>query len=93
MQIKGSILQPNISGKIKLSRGEAYLPHDKGGGSAPSNRLVPNQFRIQGGGVNKAVASSYVSRFFGSQSTASRTRYPQSSGKTDVFICFVVLLF
>ncbi|XP_023524011.1 uncharacterized protein LOC111788077 isoform X2 [Cucurbita pepo subsp. pepo] len=44
MQITGSILQPNISGNIQLSRGEAYLPHDKGSGAASSNKVLPDQF-------------------------------------------------
>ncbi|EXC20797.1 hypothetical protein L484_007379 [Morus notabilis] len=79
MQITGSILQPNISGNIKLSHGEAYLPHDKGSGAAP-NRLVSNQSRLPSGSVNRAVASRYVSRFFSSQPAASRTtRFPQPS--------------
>ncbi|PON53076.1 hypothetical protein PanWU01x14_204560 [Parasponia andersonii] len=76
MQITGSILQPNISGNIKLSHGEAYLPHDKGGGSTP-NRLTSNQSTLPGGGVDREVASRYVSRFFSSQPAASRTRFPQ----------------
>ncbi|XP_015886014.3 protein TIC236, chloroplastic isoform X1 [Ziziphus jujuba] len=78
MQITGSILQPNISGNIKLSHGEAYLPHDKGTGAAP-NRMASNQSRIPGDGVSRVVNSSYVSRFFSSQPAASRTRFPQPS--------------
>lgn len=87
MQITGSILQPNISGNIKLSHGEAYLPHDKGSGAAP-NRLVSNQSRLPSGSVNRAVASRYVSRFFSSQPAASRTtRFPQPSGKKASMLC------
>lgn len=63
-----------------MSHGEAYLPHDKGGGAAP-NRMASNQYRIPGGGVSRAVASRYVSRFFSSQPAASKTRFPQPSGK------------
>lgn len=82
MQITGSILQPNISGNIKLSHGEAYLPHDKGSGAAPFNRLAPNQSRLPGAGVNRAVASRYVSRFFNSEPATSRTKLPQTSVKS-----------
>ncbi|KAM6592238.1 hypothetical protein CsatA_014843 [Cannabis sativa] len=72
MQITGSILQPNISGNIKLSHGEAYLPHDKGSGSA-HNRLASDQSTLPGG----EVALTYVSRFFNSQPASSRTRFLQ----------------
>ncbi|MBA0810197.1 hypothetical protein Gohar_002210, partial [Gossypium harknessii] len=82
LQITGSILQPTISGNIKLSHGEAYLPHDKGSGAAPLNRLASNQSRLLGSGVNKAVASRYVSRFFGSEPASSRTKLPQPSVKS-----------
>ncbi|CAL8996726.1 unnamed protein product [Prunus brigantina] len=78
MQITGSILQPNISGSIKLSHGEAYLPHDKGSGAA-TNRLASNESRLPGTGVDRVVASRYVSRFFSSQPAASRTKFPQPS--------------
>ncbi|KAL9679738.1 hypothetical protein QQ045_017604 [Rhodiola kirilowii] len=76
MQITGSILQPNISGKIKLSHGEAYLPHDKGNGTAAFNRLTSNQLRIPSS-LSRAVASRYVSRFFGSGSDVLSTKFPQ----------------
>ncbi|KAK9029590.1 hypothetical protein V6N11_026702 [Hibiscus sabdariffa] len=82
LQITGSILQPNISGNIKLSHGEAYLPHDKGSGAAPFNRLASNQSRLVGAGVNKTVASRYVSRFFGSEPASSRTKLPQPTVKS-----------
>ncbi|KAM1200742.1 hypothetical protein ACFX2I_016981 [Malus domestica] len=78
MQITGSILQPNISGNIKLSHGEAYLPHDKGS-EAASNRLASNESRLMATGVDRAVASRYVSRFFSSQPAASRTKFSQPS--------------
>ncbi|KHG11044.1 Phenylalanine--tRNA ligase beta subunit [Gossypium arboreum] len=82
LQITGSILQPNISGNIKLSHGEAYLPHDKGCGPAPFNRLTSNQSRLPGAGINQAVASRYVSRFFGSEPAFSRTKLPLLSAKS-----------
>ncbi|OMO80485.1 hypothetical protein COLO4_24068 [Corchorus olitorius] len=74
LQITGSILQPTISGNIKLSHGEAYLPHDKGSGAAPFNRLASNQSRPPVAGVNQAVASRYVSRFLSSEPASSRTK-------------------
>ncbi|KAJ4826152.1 hypothetical protein Tsubulata_022923 [Turnera subulata] len=82
MQITGSILQPNISGSIKLSHGEAYLPHDKGSGAAPFNRLASNPSKVPGAGVNRAVASRYVSRFFSSEPTISKTKYSQTTVKS-----------
>ncbi|PKI34472.1 hypothetical protein CRG98_045132 [Punica granatum] len=84
MQITGSILQPNISGNIKLSHGEAYLPHDKGSGAAPLNRLATQQSRLSVGGINRMVASRYVSRFFSSEPSSSSTRFPQPSGNIIV---------
>ncbi|XP_021893474.1 uncharacterized protein LOC110811326 isoform X1 [Carica papaya] len=82
MQITGSILQPTISGNIKLSHGEAYLPHDKSGGTAPFNRLAANQSRVLGTGVNQMVASRYVSRFFGTKPDASTRKISQPSVKS-----------
>ncbi|CAK9182787.1 unnamed protein product [Ilex paraguariensis] len=80
LQLTGSILQPNISGKIKLSHGEAYLPHDKGGGTAPFNRDGSNQSKLPSGGYNQAVASKYVSRFLNLKPAASRATFLQPSG-------------
>ncbi|CAK9179201.1 unnamed protein product [Ilex paraguariensis] len=79
LQLTGSILQPNISGKIKLSHGEAYLPHDKGGGTAPFNRDGSNQSKLPSGGYNQAVASKYVSRFLNLKPAASRATFLQPS--------------
>ncbi|KDP32279.1 hypothetical protein JCGZ_13204 [Jatropha curcas] len=82
LQITGSILQPNISGNIKLSHGEAYLPHDKGSGGASFNRLASNQSSLPGRGLNRAVASRYVSRFFSAEPAASKTKFPQTTVKS-----------
>lgn len=72
------MLQPNISGNIKLSQGEAYLPHDRGGAPA-SNRFPLNQSMLPAGGVSQVFASRYLSRFFNSESASARTRSSQSS--------------
>lgn len=82
MQITGSILQPNISGMIKLSRGEAYLPHDKGNGAAMMNRLASNGPSISTSGYGRMGTSGYVSRFF--SSATSLTNFPQPSGEPAV---------
>lgn len=79
--ITGSILQPSISGNIKLSHGEAYLPHDKGSGAAPFNRLPSNQTRLPKDAYNRMVAARYVSRFFGLEPTTSASSFLQPSGK------------
>ncbi|KAL4603693.1 hypothetical protein ACB092_10G142500 [Castanea dentata] len=82
MQIAGSILQPNISGNIKLSHGEAYLPHDKGSGAAHFNRLGSSQSQLTSSGINHAVASRYVSRFFSSEPATARTKFSQTTVKS-----------
>lgn len=82
MQITGSILQPNISGKIKLSHGEAYLPHDRGSGAAPFDRLASKQSRLSVAGVNRAFASRYVSRFFNAEPAALRIGFSPRSVKS-----------
>ncbi|KAJ4952863.1 hypothetical protein NE237_029695 [Protea cynaroides] len=81
VQIMGSILQPNISGMIKLSRGEAYLPHDKGNGAAGFNRLTSNRSSLPSSSYNRMPASGHVSRFFGSEPPASSAKFPRPSGK------------
>ncbi|KAG5540596.1 hypothetical protein RHGRI_020720 [Rhododendron griersonianum] len=81
LQVSGSILQPNISGKIKLSHGEAYLPHDKGSGAAPSNKTASNPSKISSGGYNRVVASKYVSRFFSFRPPALRAPFHEPPGK------------
>uniref|UniRef100_A0A5B7AB30 Translocation and assembly module TamB C-terminal domain-containing protein n=1 Tax=Davidia involucrata TaxID=16924 RepID=A0A5B7AB30_DAVIN len=81
LQITGSILQPNISGNIKLSHGEAYLPHDKGSGAAPFNRMASNQSSLPSGGYNRVVASKFVSRFFSLKPASSSTPFHPPPGK------------
>ncbi|KHN45531.1 hypothetical protein glysoja_044507 [Glycine soja] len=83
LQITGSILQPNISGNIKISQGEAYLPHDRGGTPA-SNRFPSNQSVLPTAGVSRMFASRYVSRFLNSESASSREKVSQSSGSVPV---------
>lgn len=85
MQVTGSILQPNISGNIKLSHGEAYLPHDKGSAVAPFNKLGSAESRLPSGVVSRMGASRYVSRFFSSETGVSETKYSQPSGNMLLF--------
>lgn len=80
LQITGSIMQPNISGKIKLSHGEAYLPHDKGGGVALTNRDASSQSARPSSGYNQVVASKYVSRFLNLKPAASSSPFTQPLG-------------
>lgn len=79
MQITGSILQPNISGNIKISQGEAYLPHERGGTPA-SNRFPSNQSVLPTAGVSRMFASRYVSRFLNSEFASLREKVSQSFG-------------
>lgn len=79
MQITGSILQPNISGMIKLSRGEAYLPHDKGNGAAMMNRLASNSPSISSSGYGRMSTSGHISRFV--SPATSHAKFSQPSGE------------
>ncbi|XP_074570034.1 protein SUBSTANDARD STARCH GRAIN 4, chloroplastic isoform X1 [Curcuma longa] len=81
MQIMGSILQPNILGTIQLSRGEAYLPHDKGNG-AGSNKLAAGHFSFPTVDYNQ-VATSGRTHFVESLSDSSN-KWPQSPAKEPV---------
>lgn len=80
LQIAGSIMQPSISGKIKLSHGEAYLPQDKGNGAVPFNRFPSNQSQLSTGGYNRMVAA-YVSRVFSSERATLSNYFSQPSGQ------------
>ncbi|KAL5144978.1 hypothetical protein HKD37_06G015148 [Glycine soja] len=81
VQITGSILQPNISGNIKLSQGEVYLPHDKGG--AASNGFPSYPSAVPRGGIDKSYASRYISQYFGSESASLMAKNSQSSGSVN----------
>ncbi|XP_042477488.1 protein TIC236, chloroplastic-like [Macadamia integrifolia] len=81
VQVTGSILQPNISGMIKLSGGEAYLPHDKGNGAASFNRLTSNRSKLPSSSYNRMSAAGHVSCFFDSEPAASSAKFSRPSGK------------
>ncbi|KAJ9563032.1 hypothetical protein OSB04_008192 [Centaurea solstitialis] len=81
LQVTGSILQPNISGNIKLSHGEAYLPHEKGGGAPIISQEASDNSSMPSGGYNQVVASKYVSRFLNLKPATSNTPFQQPSGK------------
>ncbi|KAF3780354.1 hypothetical protein EJ110_NYTH39403 [Nymphaea thermarum] len=81
IQVTGSILQPDVSGMIKLSHGEAYLPHDKGAG-ATVNRLTANRSSLASSIYSRLASSGHVSRFFGSLSTGP-SKVPQPAEKSD----------
>ncbi|KAK6119462.1 hypothetical protein DH2020_046790 [Rehmannia glutinosa] len=83
LQITGSIMQPNISGKIKISQGEVYLPHDKGSGAAPFNRDTTNEPRLPAGSYGRMVASKYVSRFLNLIPASSSSPFHQSPDERD----------
>lgn len=89
MQITGSILQPNISGNIKLSRGEVYLPHDRGGSSP--NRFPSYQSALPGGGIDKSFASRYIPQYFGSESASPMTKISQSSGSGNTLHAYLLV--
>ena len=83
MQVSGSILQPNISGKIQLSHGEAYLPHDKRDGD-PLKRMASQRSGFS--------ASGNVSRFFGSESSSSPKKLPQPLGNYHIRVDHLKIL-
>ncbi|KAL9313337.1 hypothetical protein ACSQ67_018789 [Phaseolus vulgaris] len=89
VQITGSILQPNISGNIKLSRGEVYLPHDRGGSSP--NRFPSYQSALPGGGIDKSFASRYIPQYFGSESASPMTKISQSSGSGNTLHAYLLV--
>lgn len=74
LQVSGSILQPIISGMVRLSRGEAYLPHDKGNGPL-ANRLASTKARYASRGYDQMMSSGNVSGFFRSLSTSSASMF------------------
>ncbi|CAI8599704.1 unnamed protein product [Vicia faba] len=87
LRITGSILQPIVSGNVKLSRGEVYLPRD--GSSGDSQALASNQSALSaGGGDSQEFASRYISQYFGLRSASLTTKSSQSSssvnGSSDV---------
>uniref|UniRef100_A0A0E0BY59 Translocation and assembly module TamB C-terminal domain-containing protein n=1 Tax=Oryza meridionalis TaxID=40149 RepID=A0A0E0BY59_9ORYZ len=69
LQVTGSILRPDVSGMIRLSHGEAYLPHDKGNG-AVATRLSSNKSSSVPAGFDQRTVSRDVSHFLGSLSTS-----------------------
>ncbi|KAL2346810.1 hypothetical protein Fmac_000810 [Flemingia macrophylla] len=71
VQITGSVSQPNISGNLKLSQGEVYLPHD--------NRFPSYQSALP----DESFASRYISQYFGSESASLMTKISQSSGSVN----------
>lgn len=80
IQVTGSILEPNITGMIKLSHGEAYLPHDKGNG-AIVNGLASNRSTFPGAGYSRMASTGPLSRFFGSLPASSHNKWSQPEGK------------
>lgn len=83
LQVIGSILQPNISGMLKLSHGEAYLPHDKGNGDV-LDRLASKRSTFPAAGYSHATASGHISRFFGSLSGSLHSIRPEPAGKGSI---------
>ena len=74
LQVTGSILRPDVSGMIRLSHGEAYLPHDKGNG-AVTTRLASNKSSYIPAGFGQTTTSQDVSRFLGALSTSPNSTY------------------
>ncbi|KAK9102138.1 hypothetical protein Sjap_019392 [Stephania japonica] len=70
MQVTGSIVEPNISGMIKLSHGEAYLPHDKGSGTAMITRWASNRSSLSTRGYNQIATPGNATKFFSTEPTS-----------------------
>ncbi|GJN32228.1 hypothetical protein PR202_gb20718 [Eleusine coracana subsp. coracana] len=69
LQVTGSILRPDVSGMIRLSHGEAYLPHDKGNGAVATG-LVSKKSSYLPAGFDQSTTSQEVSHFLGSLSSS-----------------------
>nr|CAB3471992.1 unnamed protein product [Digitaria exilis] len=74
LQVTGSILRPDVSGMIRLSHGEAYLPHDKGNGPV-ATRLASNKSSYLASGFDQSTTSQDVSRILGSLSASPESKY------------------
>ncbi|KAG6437902.1 hypothetical protein SASPL_102833 [Salvia splendens] len=83
LQISGSIMQPNMSGKIKISQGEVYLPHDKGSGTAPFINDTTNEPRPPACAYCRMVATKYVSRFLNLKPASINSPFRLSPGAHD----------
>ncbi|XP_042046608.1 protein TIC236, chloroplastic-like isoform X1 [Salvia splendens] len=83
LQISGSIMQPNMSGKIKISQGEVYLSHDKGSGTAPFINDTTNEPRPPAGAYGRMVATKYVSRFLNLKPASINSPFRLSPGAHD----------
>jgi hypothetical protein len=68
VQVTGSILRPDVSGMIRLSHGEAYLPHDKGNGAITTS-LATKKSSYLPAGFGQPTTSQDVSGFLGSLSS------------------------
>ncbi|KAK9149506.1 hypothetical protein Scep_008263 [Stephania cephalantha] len=80
MQVTGSIVEPNISGMIKLSHGEAYLPHDKGSGAAMITRWASNRSSLSTRRYSQIATPGNATKFFSAEPT-SHSKFPQPSGE------------
>ncbi|TVU21519.1 hypothetical protein EJB05_31159, partial [Eragrostis curvula] len=72
LQVTGSILRPDVSGMIRLSHGEAYLPHDKGNG-AVATTLPSKKSSYLPPGFDQSTTSQDVSNFLGQLSSSQDT--------------------
>lgn len=77
LQVTGSILRPDVSGMIRLSHGEAYLPHDKGNG-AVTTRLASNKSSYLPAGFGQTTTSQDVSRFLGALTTSPNSQQTET---------------
>jgi hypothetical protein len=59
---------------IRLSHGEAYLPHDKGNGAA-ATRLASKKSSYLASGFDQSTTSQDVSRILGSLSASPESKY------------------
>lgn len=79
IQVAGSILEPEVSGMIKLSRGEAYLSQEKGTGPVIP-RLASNPKSLSNGRV---TAAGNIARFYSTQSAFLPVNVPVKTSDTQ----------
>eukprot|EP01018_Ginkgo_biloba_P034762 Gb_34401 [translate_table: standard] len=84
IQVAGSIMEPEVSGMIKFSHGEAYLPQEKGTGAAIT-RLASNPKSLSSGGYSRMVSAGNIARFYNADSTSLSADVPvRASGDHEM---------
>ncbi|XP_057851125.2 protein SUBSTANDARD STARCH GRAIN 4, chloroplastic isoform X2 [Cryptomeria japonica] len=82
IEVTGSILEPDVSGMIKFSRGEAYLPQEKRTGAAIA-RLASNNKNLSTSSRSQMKAARNIVGFYATQSSPLPVREPDTKEKSS----------